>query len=75
MYREGKIFMKVSVIVPIYNGKKFIEECCFQLASQTLNDIEFILVDDGSIDIRVILIMDSGARENVLSFCRKLLLI
>lgn len=42
--------MKVSVIIPIYNGKNFIEECCFQLASQTLNDIEFILVDDGSID-------------------------
>ncbi|SFR79580.1 glycosyltransferase [[Clostridium] aminophilum] len=43
--------MKVSVIIPIYNGKNFIEDCCFQLASQTLrDDMEFILVNDGSTD-------------------------
>ena len=41
---------KVSVIVPIYNGEKYIENVCKQLQSQTLNDIEVILVDDGSKD-------------------------
>lgn len=42
--------MKISVIVPIYNGKLFIERCCIRLAAQTLKDLEFILVDDGSSD-------------------------
>lgn len=42
--------MKVSVIVPIYNGKAYVEPCCAQLAKQTLSDLEFILIDDGSTD-------------------------
>lgn len=42
--------IKVSVIVPIYNGEKFVRECCRQLADQTLDDLEFILVNDGSTD-------------------------
>lgn len=41
---------KVSVIVPIYNGERYIENVCKQLKSQTLSDIEVILVDDGSKD-------------------------
>ena len=41
---------KVSVIVPIYNGEKYIEGLCKQLQLQTLNDIEVILIDDGSED-------------------------
>lgn len=40
----------VSVIVPIYNGENYIENCCSQLAAQTLKEFEFILVDDGSTD-------------------------
>ena len=42
--------LKVSVIVPIYNGERFVESCCNQLAIQTLSEIEIILVDDGSTD-------------------------
>lgn len=42
--------IKVSVIVPIYNGEAFVERCCRQLVEQTLNNIEIILVDDGSVD-------------------------
>ena len=41
---------KVSVVVPIYNGEQFVDSCCEQLASQTLTEIEVILVDDGSTD-------------------------
>lgn len=42
--------IKVSVIVPIFNGESFVRECCRQLADQTLDDVEIILVDDGSTD-------------------------
>ncbi len=40
----------VSVIVPIYNVEKYIHRCIDSLISQTLKEIEIILVDDGSPD-------------------------
>lgn len=41
---------KVSVIVPIYNVEKYLDECMDSLLYQTLKDIEIILVDDESPD-------------------------
>lgn len=41
---------KVSVIVPIYNVEAYLQECLESLEAQTLKDIEFILVNDGSPD-------------------------
>lgn len=41
---------KVSVIVPIYNVEKYLEKCINSLLSQTLKDIQIILVNDGSKD-------------------------
>ena len=41
---------KVSVIVPIYNVEKYLEKCINSLLSQTLDDIQIILVNDGSKD-------------------------
>ena len=41
---------KVSVVVPIYNVEKYIKQCVDSIRNQTLEDIEIILVDDGSPD-------------------------
>ena len=41
---------KVSVIVPIYNVEKYLDECMESLLNQTLKDIEIIMVDDESPD-------------------------
>jgi len=41
---------KVSVIVPFYNVEKYIEKCLETLVNQTLQEIEIILVNDGSKD-------------------------
>ncbi len=41
---------KVSIIVPIYNGEKYIDNCIKNLQNQTYSNLEFILVDDGSKD-------------------------
>lgn len=41
---------KVSVIIPVYGVEKYIERCARSLFSQTLDDIEFIFIDDCSPD-------------------------
>lgn len=41
---------KVSVIVPVFNVEKCIEKCARSLFGQTLNDIEYIFIDDCSPD-------------------------
>ena len=40
----------VSVIVPVYNVEKYLNQCVISLQQQTLKNIEIILVDDGSTD-------------------------
>ena len=42
--------MKISVIVPVYNTKKYLKKCLESLVNQTLENIEIILVNDGSTD-------------------------
>ena len=40
----------ISVIVPVYNVEKYLEECLDSIQNQTHTDIEVILVNDGSTD-------------------------
>ncbi len=47
---EGGVAVKLSVIVPVYNVEKYLEECVDSLLNQTLQDLEIFLVDDGSTD-------------------------
>ena len=42
--------VKVSVIVPVYNGEKSIERCAGSILNQDYPELELILVDDGSRD-------------------------
>lgn len=42
--------MKVSIIVPIYNVERCLEACIESILSQTYQDFELILIDDGSPD-------------------------
>lgn len=41
---------KVSVIIPVYNAEKYIEKCLDTVCSQTLKDLEIIVINDGSVD-------------------------
>jgi glycosyltransferase involved in cell wall biosynthesis len=49
---------KVSVIVTIYNREKYIESCAISLFEQTMNDMEYIFVDDASTDKSLLLLED-----------------
>ena len=41
---------KISIIITVYNGEKYLIECLESIKAQTLSEIEIICVDDGSID-------------------------
>ena len=41
---------KISIIVPVYNTSKYLNKCINSLLNQTLEDIEIILINDGSTD-------------------------
>jgi len=42
--------MEISVIVPVYNVEKYLEDCLKSLVNQTFQDMEIICVNDGSTD-------------------------
>lgn len=54
---------KVSIIIPVYNVEKYLEECLRSVCNQTLKEIEIICVDDGSTDASAE-ILDSWGRED-----------
>lgn len=47
---EGKK-TKISLIIPIYNVAQYLDRCMQSVLNQTIEDIEIIMVDDGSPDI------------------------
>ena len=54
--------MKYSVIIPVYNVEKYINRCVKSILSQRYNNLEIILIDNGSTD-RSGSICDSYANE------------
>ena len=41
---------EISIIIPIYNGEKYIENCIESILNQSFKDFELILINDGSTD-------------------------
>ena len=51
---------RISVIVPVYNGERYLEECLGSIAGQSFGDFEVIVVNDGSTD---------GSEKIIRKFC------
>ena len=41
---------KISVIIPVYNSEKYLNECINSIINQSLKEIEIICINDGSYD-------------------------
>ena len=41
---------KVSIIIPIYNGERYIDKCLYSIFNQTCDNYEIIAIDDNSCD-------------------------
>ena len=46
----------VSIVVPVYNGERFIDRSLMSALAQTYDQLEIIVIDDGSTDHTVNLI-------------------
>lgn len=42
--------MKVSIIIPVYNGENYVKKCLDSVINQTYNNLEIIIINDGSKD-------------------------
>lgn len=56
--------MIVSVIIPVYNVERYIERCVRSLMQQTLADVEFLFIDDGSLDNSMSIVRQVTAEYN-----------
>lgn len=55
---------KVSVIVPVFNGEEYLRDTLVSIVNQTLQEIEIILVNDGSNDNSVAIIEEFKKKDN-----------
>jgi glycosyltransferase involved in cell wall biosynthesis len=54
---------KISVILPVYDGEKYLRECLNSIIVQTLDDYELICVNDGSSDATGTILSDYASRD------------
>ncbi|MCR5670960.1 MAG: glycosyltransferase [Butyrivibrio sp.] len=62
---------KVSIIIPAYNAEKYIEKCIISACSQTYENLEIIVVDDGSGDGSLEIAQDLSKKDERVTVIHK----
>lgn len=60
-----------SIIVPVYNSEKYIEQCLRSLIEQTFKNIEIIVIDDGSTDSSGLIIKKLAETDSRISYYKQ----
>ncbi len=55
--------MKVSIILPVYNGERHLTACLEAISGQTLDDMEVICIDDGSTDLTAHILKHQASKD------------
>lgn len=55
--------MQLSIIMPVYNGQKYLEESIKSILNQSYRDFEFIIIDDGSTDNSINIIKNYAKKD------------
>ena len=55
---------KISVIIPVFNREKTIERCLKSICNQTVQDLEIIVIDDGSQDATLDIVQQISSKDN-----------
>lgn len=56
--------MKVSVLIPAYNAEKYIAQCLGSVCNQTYRDLQIVVIDDGSKDSTLAVILSWAEKDN-----------
>lgn len=62
---------KISILVPIYNVELYLDRCIDSVISQSFEDWEMILVDDGSTDRSPVICNDAACRDSRIKVVHK----
>ncbi len=63
--------MKISVIVPVFNGERTLKRCVDSLLAQSLSDFELVLIDDGSTDNSGAICEEYSKRDERVRYVKK----
>ncbi len=61
--KRSKIKVLISIIVPVYNVEKYIADCLESIAKQSYQNIEVIIVNDGSTDNSIQICKDYAEKD------------
>lgn len=59
----GCFMVKVSIILPVYNVEKYLNECLDSIVNQTFKDMEIICINDGSTDKSLEILNSYASRD------------
>ncbi len=61
----------ISVIIPVYNGERYISQCYESLKQQSVNDWEAVFINDGSCDNSYYILKDIARQDSRLKIVDK----
>lgn len=63
--------IKVSIIIPIYNVERYLEECLNSIVEQTLKEIEILCINDGSTDNSLAILEKFASKDSRIKLINK----